>query len=137
MDYLSPEFKFNSELNTSWYEGTDKNLYCIELANDVINPGESKQVKLVVTKTMTEKNTGLVNNTAEIFEDFNEYAIEDINSVAGNKEEKENDMSGADVIITVSTGSPILYMSIMLGSMLVLGLGIYLINKKVIMRRVI
>ena len=137
VDYLSPELKFNSELNTSWYEGTDKNLYCIELANDIIKPGESKQVKLVVTKTMTEKNTGLVNNTAEIYEDFNEYALEDVNSIAGNKMEKENDMSAADVIITVSTGSPILYIGIIIGSMLVLGLGIYLINKKVIMRRVI
>lgn len=136
-DYLSPELKFNSELNTSWYQGTDNNLYCVELADDIINPGESKQVKLILTKAMTANNTGLVNNTAEIYEDFNEYALKDINSVAGNKEKKENDMSSADVIITVSTGSPILYIGIIIGSMLLLGLGIYLINKKVIMRKVI
>lgn len=132
VDYLSPELKFNSELNSSWYEGTDNNLYCIELANDAIEPGESRQVKLVVTKTMTSNNTGLVNNTAEIYEDFNEYALEDINSVAGNKQEKENDMSGADTIITVSTGGPILYIGIVIICMLILGGGIYIINKKVI-----
>lgn len=136
-DYLSPELKFNSELNTSWYQGTDNNLYCVELANDAIQPGESKQVKLILTKTMTANNTGLVNNTAEIYEEFNDYALEDINSIVGNKEEKENDMSGADLIITVSTGSPILYIGIVIGSMLILGIGIYLINKKVIMRRYI
>ena len=137
VDYLSPEFKFNSEMNTSWYEGEDNNLYCVELADEKINPGESKEVKLVVTKTMTEANTGLVNNTAEIYEDFNEYALEDINSVAGNKEEKENDINTADVIITISTGSPILYIGIVIGSMLILGLGIYLINKKIIKRKII
>ena len=86
---------------------------------------------------MTNNNTGLVNNTAEIYEDFNEYALEDSNSTAGNKEEKENDMSTADIIITISTGSPVMYIGIVIASMAVLGLGIYLINKKIIMKKII
>ena len=34
--------------------------------------GEEKEVKLVLTKTMTNENTGVVNNRAEIAEDYNE-----------------------------------------------------------------
>lgn len=136
VDYLSPELKFSSELNTSWYQGTDNNLYCVELADELIKPGETKQVKLVLTKTMTESNTGLVNNTAEIYDDFNEYALKDTNSTPANKAEKENDMSGADIIITVATGSPAMYIGIVIASALILGAGIYLINKKVIQGKI-
>ncbi len=132
VDYVSPDFKFSSELNPNWYVDTDNNLYSEELASEEIMPGETKQVKLILTKTMTENNTGLVSNTAEIQEDFNEFALDDKNSTPGNKEEKENDMSGADIIISISTGGPMLYIGIVIGSMLILGTGIYFINKKVL-----
>ena len=120
VDYVSPEYTFSSELNTNWYEGSDKNLYCLELANEEIEPGETKSVKLVLTKTMTNTNTGLITNTAEIEEDFNEFAFEDVNSKPGNKEQKENDMSTAEVIIGVKTGGPILYIGIFIISMLIM-----------------
>lgn len=132
VDYASSELKFNSEMNKDWYQGENNNLYYAGMANSAIKPGETKEVKLVLTKTMTNSNTGLVNNSAEIYRSYNEYAIEDINSSPDNKEEKENDYSSANIIITVSTGGAMLYVGIILGCMLVLGLGIYFINKKVI-----
>jgi molecular chaperone HscA len=89
-------------------------------AEDVINPGETKSVKLVLTKTMTEDNAGLTNNTAEIEEYFNKLALKDYNSNPGNKEQKENDMSGADTMVSVKTGGPGLYVGIILASMLIL-----------------
>ena len=48
-------------------------------------PGETKEVKLVLTKQMTAENTGNINNNAEIKEDYNVYGVADINSKAGNK----------------------------------------------------
>ena len=135
VDYVAPDFKFNSEMNTNWYQGSDNNLYCEALANEVIEAGQSKQVRLVLTKTMTNSNTGLVNNSAEIYRSYNEYALEDINSSPDNKEQKENDYSMADIIITVTTGGPALYIGIVLTCMCVLGIAIYLINKKIINRK--
>ena len=120
VDYVSKEYNFASELNTSWYQGTDNNLYCAELAEEIIKPGETKSVKLVLTKTMTTTNTGLISNTAEIGEDFNEFALSDVNSTPGNNEQKENDMSGADVLISVKTGGVMLYIGIIIASMLIL-----------------
>ena len=120
VDYVSPEYVFSSELNTNWYEGSDNNLYCLELADEEILPGETKSVKLVLTKTMTNTNTGLISNTAEIEEDFNEFAFDDVNSTPGNKEQKENDMSTADVIIGVKTGGTMLYIGIFIVTMLIM-----------------
>lgn len=135
VDYVSKEYNFSSELNTSWYQGTDNNLYCLELAEEAIKSGETKSVKLVLSKTMTTTNTGLISNTAEIAEDFNDFALSDINSTPGNNEQKENDMSGADVLISVKTGGVMLYIGIILASMLILGGGIYIVNKKVIVKK--
>ncbi|MCL2341708.1 MAG: hypothetical protein FWC53_01210, partial [Firmicutes bacterium] len=120
VDYMSPDFKFNSELNPKWYVGQDGSLYSTELANTAIKPGETKEIKLVLTKTMTENNTGTTANTSEIYKDYNDYAIKDINSTPGNKAASENDFSEADVLITLRTGSPAMYISIVIGCMLVL-----------------
>ena len=120
VDYASPEYTFSSEINTNWYQGSGNDIYCLELADEVIKPGETKSVKLVLTKTMTNTNTGLISNTAEINEDFNEFALKDVNSTPANKEQKENDMSSADVIISVKTGGTGMYIGIFIISMLIL-----------------
>ena len=85
VDYMPKDMKFNSDLNPNWYEGNDGNLYSSELANTVINPGESKNVKLILTKTMTETNTGITNNLAEIYETYNELGQTDIDSTPANQ----------------------------------------------------
>ena len=57
---------------------------------------------------MTNENTGVVNNRAEIAEAYNEYGIADSNSTPNNNMAGENDLGSADVIIGVSTGGTIL-----------------------------
>lgn len=134
-DYLPKGLKFNSEMNTNWYQGTDGNLYTEELKDIMLKPGESKQVKLVLTKAMTSNSTGTFTNAAEIYEDKNDFGLVDTNSTPANKEQKENDYSTAELIISTATGSPVMYIGIVITSMIILGGGIYLINKKVILRK--
>lgn len=134
-DYLPKGLKFSSEMNTNWYQGTDGNLYTEELKDVILEPGEAKQVKLILTKTMTANNTGTFTNAAEIYEDKNDFGLVDTNSTPANKEQKENDYSTAELIISTATGSPIMYIGIVIISMLILGGGIYLINKKVILEK--
>ncbi len=107
VDYLSNGLAFSSELNPDWYLSGNQ-LYTKKFANEAINPGEEKEVKLVLTKTMTNENTGVVNNRAEIVEDYNEYGVSDINSTPNNNISGENDMGSADVIIGISTGGTII-----------------------------
>ena len=134
-DYLPKGLKFSSEMNTNWYQGTDGNLYTEELKDVTLEPGETKQVKLILTKTMTANNTGTFTNTAEIYEDKNDFGLVDTNSTPANQEQKENDYSTAELIISTATGSPVMYIGIVITSMIILGGGIYLINKKVILEK--
>lgn len=135
VDYLPKGLKFSSEMNTNWYQGTDGNIYTEELKDEMLEPGETKQVKLILTKAMTENSTGTFTNGAEIYEDKNDFGLVDTNSTPANQEQKENDYSTAELIISTATGSSVMYIGIIIASMLILGGGIYLINKKVILEK--
>ena len=131
-DYIPKEFKFNSELNKDWYEGNDGTVYNMSLANTIINPGESKTVKLILTKNMNNEDFGIISNSAEIFEVSNNYGLLDIDSIPGNKIEREDDYSIANVIIGVKTGQTIIYCILSLIVIFIIGVGTYVIKKKIL-----
>lgn len=113
VDYLPNGLEFNSELNSDWYL-SGENLYSKSLSNTVLNPGETRDIKLVLTKMMTEDNTGLVNNRAEIVESYNEFGKVDIDSTPNNLAKDEDDLGSADVIISISTGARTLVFSLLM-----------------------
>ncbi len=115
VDYLPKELEFSTELNKNWYKGNDENLYTDELSNIAIASGESKEIKLVLTKNMTETNTGIINNQAEIAESYNKAGITDYDSQPNDKDQKDDDMSSADLIIGVKTGQSLIYLSTLIG----------------------
>ena len=104
IDQLPNDFKFSSELNKEWYISTDNWLHTTSLSNEIINPGETKTLTLVLTKTMTENNTGTSLNTAEIVKTSNNLAIEDIDSKPANNNTGEDDRSEASIMISINTG---------------------------------
>ena len=126
-DYIPNDLKFNSELNKDWYV-SNGTLYNTSLANDKIAAGEEKVLTLTLTKLMTEENTGLINNTAEIAEDYNELGILDSNSTPGNRTQGENDMSSADIILSIRTGG-VVYTTIAIIVGLALGFTVFIIVK--------
>ena len=129
VDYMPNDLKFSSELNKDWYQTSD-GLYNTSLANDKIAPGESKEVTLTLTKDMTENNLGLINNTAEIEEAYNELGLADSNSTPGNRVNGENDYGSADLILGVRTGGGI-YIGITVAIVALLGIvGFIIIRKK-------
>ena len=132
VDYLPKGVSFYSEINKDWYLLEDGNVYNTSLADTVINPGESKEVTIILSKIITEESLGTLNNTAEIYESYNELGIEDVNSKAGNKAENENDMSKADVVLSIVTGEVIIYGIIALVVTSILAFGIIIIKKKVL-----
>lgn len=104
VDFLPSELEFNSELNKDWYVANDGNLHNLSLANKKIKVGETKNLSLVLTKTLTENEAGLISNTAEIYISSNNQNIEDKDSKPGNKATPEDDISTAGVIISIGTG---------------------------------
>lgn len=131
-DYLPEGLKFSTELNTDWYEGKDGTIYNATLANTIINPGESKEVTLILTKSMTKESFDLITNTAEIYETSNDYGIEDVDSTPGNKTTNEDDISIANVLPSVKTGEAVIYATLIITVIAIVGIGIYMIKKKVI-----
>ena len=108
VDYMPNDMKFNSELNKDWYQN-GKNIYTNSLENQPIKAGESKELTLILTKTMNENNVGRMGNVAEIAEDYNELGMKDINSTPNNRANGENDMATADAIISIKTGGIVFY----------------------------
>lgn len=104
VDYLPSGLEFSSELNADWYL-SGENLYSKSLSSTKLEPGETRDIKLILTKSMTENNTGLINNRAEIAESYNEYGKSDIDSTPNNLVKGEDDLGSADVIISISTGA--------------------------------
>lgn len=136
IDYLPSELQFNSEMNKEWYLGTDNYLHYMALEPQAIEPGKTQKVKLVLTKTLKSNSTGTIDNIAEIGESTNLEGIKEIDSVAGNKQDGEDDIAKASLIVSIKTGSPMMYVGIVIISMIVLGAGIYIIDKKVLRVRI-
>ena len=130
VDYLPKDIVFDKDLNPNWLMNPDGNIYNTELSELIINPGETKEIKLILNKFMTKNNTGLISNTAEIYEDYNDKALKDKDSTVANQAQGEDDMSLAEALITVATGEAAMYLIITLIAGAILGAGIFIINKK-------
>ncbi len=104
VDYIPEDLTFETELNQDWSKNADGSLKNIELSKTKISPGEEKEVKVILTKNMTEDSTGTITNGAEIAKTNNTNNLKDTDSKENNKDKKEDDYSEAEVIISVSTG---------------------------------
>ncbi len=123
VDYLPEGVTFNSELNEDWYIGEDGNIYSVALIDKVLNPEDTATLKLILTRTMTDDSTGTVANIAEIYEATNEAELDDINSTPGDKKEKQNDISKVEVLISVKTGTVVMYITLVIAVLAILGYG--------------
>ena len=136
VDYLPEKVNFSTDLNTDWYLSDNGNIYNASLENEVINPGESKEVDLIVSIQITEDMIDTLGNSAEIYEYYNEQGLEDIDSTAANEVTTEDDMSSADVVVSIVTGKIVMYTSITLVVIALLGFGIFAIKKHVLNKKV-
>lgn len=125
VDYIPSELEFTSNLNEDWYASGDT-VVCTALENEIINPGESKEVKLLLTKKMNENGTGTVTNKAEITETYNDQGLLD------EKSTEDDTNSSANVIIGIKTGGPVTYIVLTLTILAIAACGAYIINKKVL-----
>ena len=125
VDYLPSELEFSSNLNEDWYSSGDT-VICTALENELINPGETKEVKLLLTKKMNENGTGTVTNKAEITETYNDQGLLD------EKSTEDDTNSSANVIIGIKTGGPVTYVVLTLTILAIAACGAYIINKKVL-----
>lgn len=123
-DNLPNGLEFSSELNKNWYKDGSGNLHTNSLSGVEIQPGESKTVELILTKKTTENTTGTFTNNAELAKTSNIEAIQEKNG--------ENNKSSADLVISIKTGTVVLYIGITLLCFAIIGFGIFTIKNKVL-----
>ena len=134
IDYLPKDVNFNTELNKDWYLSKDSGcIYNTSLDNQKINPGESREVSLILTKKITKSSIGsVVCNMAEIYQATNEAGLPDIDSEQANKLETEDDLGTANIILSIVTGKIVGYITIIIIAAGIIATGIIIIKKKVL-----
>lgn len=132
VDYIPKDLKFDAKSNPLWHQDNAGNIYCNDLENKIINPGESKTITVKLSKAMNGNNVGTTKNIAEISKATNEQSINDIDSTPKNKIEGEDDMGIAEIIISINTGKWIKYIILAITTIIIIAGGIYIINKKVL-----
>ena len=93
---IPEQLDFHSELNTDWVKSMSYNLSNVSYRTQEIQPGESIEAKLVLSKTLDDKSAGTFTNVTKIEISENAKHIEDKNT--------ENDTDSTQVLIGVSTG---------------------------------
>ena len=131
-DDIPQGLKFIQEDNPDW-RVEDGQIVTDKLAGTTLKTGESAEVEIILTWINSEDNLGVLINTAEINKDHNEYGVPDRDSTPGNNVPGEDDIDDAPVMVTVKTGNEIaLYISLTLGTAMILVVGIVMIKKKVL-----
>lgn len=134
VDYLPEDVGFSTDLNKDWYlSETNGDIYNTSLENTLIQPGETKELTLILTKQITEDSIGTtLNNQAEIYETYNEQGLKDIDSTEANRQEGEDDLGQADVLISLVTGKIIMYTGLIILVLAIITTGVIVIKKKVL-----
>ena len=97
-DYLPDELTFDAKQNKGWILEGDGVLYNESLNKEIIKPGESRELKLVLNKVMSNNNTGTISNKVEITKLSTDKSLD---------EKRDNNIATQEMIITVSTGRTI------------------------------
>ena len=131
-DYIPEGLKFVPEDNPDWYEISDGVVGTAALENTLLQPGESAEVKIILTWINGTENFGEKVNLAEISKDYNESDSPDVDSTPNNKVPDEDDIDDAPVILAVKTGVAQTYIGLILIIIVTFAGGVGLIKKYVL-----
>lgn len=96
LDNMPDEFIFDGSENQGW-DNANQKIANKTLAGIPIKPGENKEITIILSKDLSQEDTGRIVNNAEIVNIYNSYNLKDENS--------ENNKSEAEVIISIKTGT--------------------------------
>ncbi len=131
-DYVPEGLKFVAEDNPGWTDEGNNVISTRLLENTLLQPGECTDVEVVLTWINSQNNMGVMDNVAEISEDYNKYDVPDIDSTPDNKKEGEDDIDNAPVMLSITTGQVRIYFGLGFIVLITIAGGIILIKKYVI-----
>lgn len=131
VDIMPNGVTFSKEGNEGWYVGENGHIV-YDNFEDYLRPNEEKSIKLKLTYDLDEGGMAQIENDAYLLatEDLDERIITDEGSI---KIEETNDYAKSELIVSVITGETIIiYLSVILGGMLIVVAGISLIKKYIL-----
>lgn len=131
-DYIPEGLKFVAEDNPGWTDEGNNVISTRLLENTLLQPGEYAEVEVLLTWINSEDNMGVMNNIAEISEDYNEYNVPDIDSTPDNQKMGEDDIDEAPVMLSISTGQVRIYFTLGFVILITIASGVVLIKKFVL-----
>ncbi len=131
-DYVPQGLKFVAADNPGWTDEGNNVISTRLLENTLLQPGEYADVEVVLTWINSENNMGVMNNTAEISEDDNEYGVPDKDSTPDNQKPGEDDIDDAPVMLSISTGQIRIYFTLGFIVLITIAGGVILIKKFVL-----
>ena len=115
-DYIPEGLRFIQEDNPLWYPREPLNgrerVGTQQLANTLLQPGESATISILLTWINDPNNMGLKTNIAEISQDDNDSDTPDIDSTPDNFTDGEDDIDDAPVMLTVALGDTQIYIGL-------------------------
>ena len=131
-DYIPEGLKFVAEDNPGWTDEGNNVISTRLLENTLLKPGEYADVEVLLTWINSENNMGVMINTAEISEDYNEYDVPDIDSTPDNQKPGEDDIDDAPVMLSITTGQVRIYFTLVFIVLITIAGGVVLIKKFVL-----
>lgn len=131
-DYIPEGLKFVAEDNPGWTDEGNNVISTRLLENTLLKPGEYADVEVLLTWINNENNMGVMVNTAEISEDYNEYDVPDIDSTPDNQKPGEDDIDDAPVMLSITTGQVRIYFTLGFIVLITIAGGVILIKKFVL-----
>jgi len=131
-DYVPEGLRFEAVDNPEWTDEGNNIISTKQLENTLLQPGESKTIEVILTWINGSENLALKTNIVEISDDKNEYNTPDRDSTPDNKQDGEDDIDLAKVILAITTGAAKTYFTLTLGLLAVVATGVVLIKKFVI-----
>lgn len=131
-DYVPQGLKFVAEDNQGWIDEGNNVISTKMLENTLLQPGDYKDVEVVLTWINSQDNMGVMINTAEISQDYNEYDIPDKDSTPDNQKPGEDDIDDAPVMLSISTGQMRIYFTLGFIVLITIAGGVVIIKKYVL-----
>ena len=99
IDEIPSKLEFHSELNEGWYRTEQYKISNTSMVNKDIQPGESIELTVILSKTLTEDSVGTITNISSIGTTDNSRHITEKNL--------NNNTDKTEVLIQVATGEQI------------------------------
>ena len=128
-DYIPDGLEFFEEDNELWKKVDEKEIITEQTNKVLLQPGESTEVYVILSRPSGKNNKENYSNYAEISKIYNEFDAIDIDSTPDNGKNNENDVDKVTITFKTKNTRLIVLISIVIGALILVFVAIGIIKK--------